>query len=389
VAHWQQPTINQPETGILGILARHFDGVLHFLMQAKMEPGNINMVQLSPTVQATHSNYTRVHQGKTPPYLDFFLQSDRNRVVADVLQSEQGARFLKKHNRNMVVWTDLEVEVLPDFRWFTLGELHELMARNNIVNMDARTVLGCLPPPDESEFDAVHQAMQACPQPFRRRALQSLATMHGYNSYQHLLNWFTEQRVNFFVHGRSMPLKDIEGWCRDDRTVRHESGKYFSIIACRIEATSREVSAWTQPLLSAASRGLLAFIVRDIGGVLHLLVQAKPEAGVVHQVELAPTVLCMPEHYCGVTREDWPPFLANVLDAPAEFIRYDAAQSEEGGRFFREENRNVIVEVGQDFPLDLPQRFVWMTVRQIKEFVRHSHCVNIQARCLLASMGAI
>src|SRR5690606_16360553 len=61
---WQQPIICQPEVGILGILSKDFDGVRYFLMQAKMEPGNVNAVQLSPTVQATYSNYTQAHKGR-------------------------------------------------------------------------------------------------------------------------------------------------------------------------------------------------------------------------------------------------------------------------------------------------------------------------------------
>ena len=65
VPSWQQPIINQPEIGILGILVREIDGVLHCLMQAKQEPGNPDCgVQLSPTVQATRSNYTGVHKGR-------------------------------------------------------------------------------------------------------------------------------------------------------------------------------------------------------------------------------------------------------------------------------------------------------------------------------------
>ena len=43
-AVYYQPIINQPEVGILGIVARRFGGVLHFLIQAKMEPGNVNLV---------------------------------------------------------------------------------------------------------------------------------------------------------------------------------------------------------------------------------------------------------------------------------------------------------------------------------------------------------
>ena len=61
---FEQPIVNQPEIGVLGILAKRFDGVLHFLLQAKMEPGNIDLVQLSPTVQATRSNYTWVTLGQ-------------------------------------------------------------------------------------------------------------------------------------------------------------------------------------------------------------------------------------------------------------------------------------------------------------------------------------
>lgn len=83
---WQQPIINQPEIGILGIVVKVFDGVLHCLMQAKMEPGNVNVLQLSPTVQATRSNYTRVHRGGGTPYLEHFVGPGRGEVLVDVLQ---------------------------------------------------------------------------------------------------------------------------------------------------------------------------------------------------------------------------------------------------------------------------------------------------------------
>ncbi|WP_347359799.1 NDP-hexose 2,3-dehydratase family protein [Streptomyces sp. 150FB] len=91
VEQWTQPIIVQREIGILGILVKEFDGVLHCLMQAKMEPGNSNLVQLSPTVQATRSNYSGVHKGRAIPYLDYFRAPRRSTVLADSLQSEQGS----------------------------------------------------------------------------------------------------------------------------------------------------------------------------------------------------------------------------------------------------------------------------------------------------------
>ena len=43
-----------------------------YILQAKVEPGNINKIQISPTVQATKSNYSRIHGGKTIPFLKYF-----------------------------------------------------------------------------------------------------------------------------------------------------------------------------------------------------------------------------------------------------------------------------------------------------------------------------
>ena len=93
VNEWQQPIINQPEIGFLGILTKEFNGILYFLMQAKIEPGNVNYVQLSPTLQATKSNYTQVHKGRKPLFLDYFQERDNCEVLLDQFQSEQGARY--------------------------------------------------------------------------------------------------------------------------------------------------------------------------------------------------------------------------------------------------------------------------------------------------------
>ena len=69
---WYQPLIIQKEVGILGILKKKFKNEDHYLLQAKVEPGNSSGIQLSPTIQATKSNYLRKHGGKKTNYLNFF-----------------------------------------------------------------------------------------------------------------------------------------------------------------------------------------------------------------------------------------------------------------------------------------------------------------------------
>lgn len=145
VKEWNQPIINQPEVGILGIICQKRCGILYFLLQAKIEPGNINKVQISPTVQATRSNFTQVHGGRKPPYLEYFLSLEGKKIVADQLQSEQGARFLKKRNRNIIIEIEEneEIMLLVNYCWLTLAQIKRLIKQDNIINMDTRTVLSC------------------------------------------------------------------------------------------------------------------------------------------------------------------------------------------------------------------------------------------------------
>lgn len=82
----EQPIIIQPEIGYLGIICKEIDGVLNFLMQAKIEPGNVNHVQISPTIQATKSNFTRAHGGKLPNYFKYFEESSNYDVIFDQIQ---------------------------------------------------------------------------------------------------------------------------------------------------------------------------------------------------------------------------------------------------------------------------------------------------------------
>ena len=93
---WDQPIILQNEIGILGIIKNI--NTNKYLLQAKAEPGNINKIQISPSVQATKSNYSRVHGGKSIPYLKYFLK--KNKYFS--LQSEQAFRYYKKYNSNII-----------------------------------------------------------------------------------------------------------------------------------------------------------------------------------------------------------------------------------------------------------------------------------------------
>lgn len=148
VKSWCQPVISQPEIGFLGFLTFIDDGLLKFIVQMKIEPGNEGYIQLSPTIQATKSNFEQVHGGKEPNFLRYFKDVGANSMVLyDQIQSEQGSRFFRKRNRNMLVYSENIDEGQMDKERFvalTLLDLKNLMQIDNVVNMDTRTVLSNL-----------------------------------------------------------------------------------------------------------------------------------------------------------------------------------------------------------------------------------------------------
>ncbi|MFJ8360465.1 NDP-hexose 2,3-dehydratase family protein [Streptomyces sp. NPDC093984] len=379
---WTQPVIVQSEIGVLGILLKRFDGVPHLLMQAKMEPGNINTVQLSPTVQATRSNYTGVHRGRRVPYLEYFMGPHRGTVLADSLQSEQGWWFLHKRNRNMVVETREEVPLLDGFRWVTLPELGELLRSDNLVNMDSRTVLSTLPCGQPAP-----ELVDAATDPYRRAALRSLAPRYGsVHSLQEVLRRLTDARSRHELVQRRVPLREVldEGsWQRTERGIARPDGRHFEVVGVDVRAERREVGRWSQPLVAPVA-GLSGLFVKRIDGVLHLLLEARVEAGTLNVCEYAPSVQCSPSHHAAGGGTE---LLGRLLSTPRDRIRYDAVQSEEGGRFHHAVTRNLVVEADDDFPLTEPEGHCWVTLHQAQELLRHSNYLNVQARTLVACLS--
>jgi oxidase EvaA len=396
INEWEQPIINQPEIGILGILTKVIDGVRYFLMQVKMEPGNVNILQLSPTVQATKSNFSRVHKGKIPSYLEYFINTENSRILIDQLQSEQGGRFLRKRNRNMVVEVTDEIEVLEDFCWLTLGEIKKLLRIDNFVNMDARSVISTIPLVDDCIIDQIqHRNLDDETEIVIKNKvykgvnydlLISAATqISSISSKDQIISWYTGMKVNYELSTTKIPLSDVKDWKISDTDISY-SDRFFSVVGVKVNAGTREVTSWTQPLIKDKNIGLLGFIAKKMDGILHFLVQAKVEPGNLDVIELSPTVSCSNYDYLIQNPNNRPPlfdFFCETNDAVKILI--NALQSEEGGRFYQMQNRNMIILLDESVELDIPHNYCWMTLNQMMDFMRYS-MFNIEARSLISSI---
>jgi oxidase EvaA len=393
---WDQPIINQPEIGFLGMLTKKNNGVLHFLVQAKIEPGNINLVQLSPTLQATKSNYTCAHKGKVPRYLEYFNGEKEVSVLVDQLQSEQGARFLRKRNRNIIVEISEseDVEIHEGYIWMTLKQIKNMMKFDNVVNMDTRTVVSCinfgtLSTESIQILESVN-LIGMTSSSINTSYLYSLLTSEGMkNSFASILSWITKMKFSTDLYVNSKSLSELIDWKYNSEFLEHKNGKYFSVIGVRVEIENREVQIWDQPMVKPAQEGLIAFLVKKINGIYHFLIQAKVEPGNFDIIELAPTVQCLTGNYRKGFNEYEVPYISDVLNAAGKDIWFRSYQSEEGGRFFKEQNLNMIVEVSSDFSENIPENYCWMTLNQLSSFVVYNNYLNIAARSLLASINLI
>jgi oxidase EvaA len=141
-------------------------------------------------------------------------------------------------------------------------------------------------------------------------------------------------------------------------------------------------------MIQPMQEGICAFVAKKINGVLHIAIQAKIEIGNMDVVEFAPTVQSLNDNY-HQTKSDQPPFLREVLNATKEKIVFDALQSEEGGRFYQDQNRYLMVIADQDLPEKLPDNYIWMTLNQLQIFMQFNNYLNIQTRSLMAAVPFI
>lgn len=337
-------------------------------------------------MQATRSNLTGAHGGSAVPYLDHFLGTARRRIIADVLQSEQGAWFLHKRNRNMVVEVGDDVPAIDGFRWLPLGLLHQLLTVDDLVNMDTRTVLSCLPFTssgrsadfEDPDNDFVASVLRSCD--------EDLGSIH---STRDILSWIADVRTRSEVRTERLPLAELSAWVCTDERISHRTGCFFDVIGVDVEARGREVSRWSQPMLAARGSGLVALLVARVQGVLHALVQLRSEPGLGNMPELAPTVQCTPATYERLPDVTRPRFLDEVGAAPADRIVFDHVLSDEGGRFYLTRSRHLIVEVPEADPGVEGRALRWMAYHQLAALLHHSDYVNVQARSLVACLRSL
>lgn len=375
----EQPIIYQPEIGFLGIICKEFDGVMYFLMQAKVEPGNVNCVQISPTIQATKSNFERAHGGHLPNYYYYFENSPKYTIIFDQVQSEQGTRFYKKRNRNIMIRVDEEIEVFANFRWMTLGQVKELMKIDNLVNMDTRTVLSCIP---LSTYHYGSEELERISDFITDESLfNSIFHANIQDGIENIYNYLNSIKMFSNVKSKLIPLNQLDTWSINNYGITCQGEANFEVRYYDIEISGREVRQWRQPLVKAVGVGTFGLLLCEHEGMLKFLVAVRPEMGAFDTYEIGPTI------FFETVRKEQKDTIMDIFEdrlCKREGIICDSLFSEEGGRFYQEQNRNVILKIDYIEPCRLPRGYFWMTYSSLNSLVQINNCLNIQLRNLLS-----
>jgi oxidase EvaA len=190
----------------------------------------------------------------------------------------------------------------------------------------------------------------------------------------------TEFKFRREFERKKIPLEECEQWKYENGIIKHINDKYFDVVGYNIYIENRESSEWNQPMIRPKEEGICCFFAKNVDGVFYLLVQLKDEIGSFDGVEMAPTI-----QTSGENLKTGPFYDTYKKLIKTDKVVLDIMQSEEGGRFYKEQNRNIIIDVTNEEIAEDPN-YIWMTVHQIKTFLQYNNYVNIQTRSIISSL---
>ena len=348
---WDQPIIQQKEIGILGIIKNIKEN--KYLLQAKLEPGNINKLQLSPTVQATKSNYSVVHGGKRVLFLNFFL----GKQIFKSIQSEQAFRYYNKHNANIILKTNKKIKYSNQFKWFKKKEIYWLLKKKNLINMDTLSVFS-------SFVKKRHMDMPI-------------------NSFKDIKKWLLHNDKKYFLTTKIIALSALKDWKVLKSKIFHKNNNFFSIIGLNISSNSREVKKWFQPIIKGKKMSLAGFLMKDFQNTRHYLCRYILKPG-SNKSTISCTVNTSDiRNYKKLnTLSEFQKKIIKkyFLNNKSNFI-YNNILSEEGGRFYHSQINYKAICLNQKKIIKKPNSYIWISQNQMIELISKRK-IDIEARLL-------
>ncbi len=339
----------QPQSGITGLILHKDGNEVYVLLQGKIEPGNSNVGQYGPTIQCTPANYLMTHGGKRTPYIDLLLAYNQNaHLLACNTQLDLGQRYFQKTKTHNYIEVDRLLETEENMIWASLEAIASVTNKDNYLNADLRSLLSIF---DWDLFVAPGLASERNKEMACSSELLS-GNLLGINEW------------------KLVPIATLHDWRITESGIQDHSGSGIWVEMFDIHCQAREVSNWQQPLMLSQNIGLAVLIIRHVHKQLECLVTIDNEFGVSGQKTILPSYLIYP----GANMENKTDFIQDG-SVIAEMI-----QSEEGGRFYKNESVFKVIEIGNEIPISNNQR--WITLPELRSVLKTSCFASYQLRCI-------
>jgi oxidase EvaA len=253
------------------------------------------------------------------------------------------------------------------------------MECDNLVNMDTRTVISGLItsfdlPLDDKEEMFIRSII-------KDDTLFNSMFIFDENEYMNIINKINEYKNNHHCDRQLISLHDLKDWTISNYGIKSSKEADFCISFYDISIQGREVTNWSQPLLKACGRATFALIFKNFGNKKKCLIKLKPEIGAFDCAEYGPTIQREPT-YSSNGHNKIEVFFDKILsDNNAIIKKY--LLSEEGGRFYHEENYNYIIEIDEGID-DIPDDYCWVNISTLSKLMKKNNYLNIQLRNLLS-----
>jgi len=347
---WDQPIIVQNEIGILGIIKNIKTN--KYLLQAKVEPGNINKIQISPTVQATKSNYLRIHGGKTIPFLKYFKRKNKNFS----LQTEQAFRYYNKKNSNIITYVSKKIDLDEKFRWFSKIEILNLLKKKNLINMDTLSVFSSFIKKKKNDFPL--------------------------NNQKNLINWKNSLNKKYFLKNKIISLGSIKNWKLTKKKIYHQTNNYFSVIGIKVKTNKREITEWNQPIIMGSKMAFVGYLIKKFQNTNHYLCRYILKPGSKMGTFTCSVNTSKLKNY--EKSKDLTNFQKNLISKyfiRSKNILYNNILSDEGGRFYHSQIKYMACKLNKKQNIDLPDCYIWLSQNQIIDLINKQK-IDIEARLL-------
>ena len=202
-----------------------------------------------------------------------------------------------------------------------------------------------------------------------------------------ILKWRKNLIKKTNIKTKLVNFENCKDWYFDkNKNITHKSGQFFKVQAVQIQgANKREVVSWSQPIFTQKHGGVLAFISRftNKNGVEFLL-EAKTEPGDNSDIKVAASFQATQSNINKAHGGKRPKFYDIVIKQKGAKIIYQASHNEEGARFWKKSNINLIVQLTNPYDERIKgKNYKWASLKQIKKLGLKDNIVTPYVKTIL------